>query len=258
MSRADMVRFRVRIRAWDKHQREMRGEGKRRRGRDWIALSTDITRDPQVIALTCEQRWLWVAMLAHAGRVGPEFETSVATARVLFLLRPGWRAATDLGALAQHGFIELEMSGEPGFTAQKPTRTAKKRAKKAPPPPQYPEGLNVTAWKMFEQYRRDNRLRTYKPKYAKQAMNHWSRFSMEIQLAAVNQTIANNWQGVFPEKLVKNQPDTDEQKADRNRADLADMARVLGINQRPDEDRAAFEARVVAANNKRIANLGKR
>ena len=111
MPRID-ARFRISIRNWSKYQREMRGGGKRNRPRLWIALNTDICRDPEIIGLNMEQRWLWVALLTHAGRVGVEFEVSARTARVLFAMRPGWRAQKDLMRLQEHGFIELTVLTE--------------------------------------------------------------------------------------------------------------------------------------------------
>jgi len=239
----------------------MRGEGKRRRRRDWIALSTDICRDPDVLALTIEQRWVWIALLAHAGRVGPEFEISASTARSLFALRPGWRAEIDLKALAQHGFIALELSVEPGFEPQKPAKPAKKPAKpKAKEPdPEYPKGLNVAAWKQYEQYRRDNNLRKYKPKYAKSAMNKWAKFPATVQQLAVNHTIESGWQGVFPEKFAKgHQVLTPEQEDARRRGEIASLARLMQIQQNPGESWDDFAARVLKANDRRIAAHNKR
>lgn len=206
------ARFRIRIRNWEKHQREMRGEGKRRRRRDWIALSTDISRDPDVLALTVGQRWLWVAMLAHAGRVGQEFEITAHSARLLFGLRPGWRAQVDLDALSQNGFIALEMSLEAGFEEQKPEKPARepaKRTKKRATSSQpeageaipYPVGLNVEAWERYQKYRREARIRKYTPEGALKAMRHWAKYPSEVQAAAVEVTIEKNWHGCFPERF---------------------------------------------------------
>lgn len=242
-------RFKVQIRNWDKHQREMRGEGKRRRRRDWIALSTDLCRDPDVLALTIEQRWLWIALLAHAGRVGVEFELSASTARVLFSLRPGWKAAKDLERLQELGFIDLEVLVMGEAPKPKPKPAPKPKPETVP----YPDGLNIKAWEQYMQYRRDNNYRKYKPKYAKQTMRKWAQHSAEAQQKAVDATIENGWQGAFPERFSDKQSLSPDQEDAKARADVTSLSRLMQINQNPGEPWEQFAARVMKANERRIA-----
>lgn len=95
-------KYHITIRNWDKYQKDIKGAR-----RNWVAISTDLLHDPDIVNLTVEQRWLWVAMLLHAGRVGVEYELSISSARLLFKLRPGWRGVVDFEVLKNQGFIDF-------------------------------------------------------------------------------------------------------------------------------------------------------
>jgi hypothetical protein len=98
------TKYQITVRNWDKWQRPMRGN--KEGPRNWVAFATNMLHDPDVLELTIEQRWLWVAILLHTGRVGVGFKLSMSSARVLFGLRPGWRGVVDLDALKNQGFID--------------------------------------------------------------------------------------------------------------------------------------------------------
>ena len=97
-------KHRITIRNWDEYQREMRGGAKRRRRREWVALSVDLFSDPDFLALDQCHRIAWVGLLCHAGKVGPVFELCGSDARLLFRLR----TSPDFQVLADQGFIDLE------------------------------------------------------------------------------------------------------------------------------------------------------
>ena len=97
----------------------MRNSGNRKCRREWVAISSDLVHDPDFFELTIEQRYLWIMLLCHGGRVGNEvkmpnksivveYELSIRCARKLFNFRPGWPGNVDLKKLEDKGFIELE------------------------------------------------------------------------------------------------------------------------------------------------------
>ncbi len=97
-------RYRITIRNWDDYQREMRGGEKRRRRREWVAVSVDLFSDPDFLLLDQCHRLAWLGLLCHAGKVGPVFELCGSDARLLFRLR----ATPDFRVLRDQGFIDLE------------------------------------------------------------------------------------------------------------------------------------------------------
>ena len=105
MSKKNDQRYRIRIRNWDNYQSELKGMGDRRTRRHWIAISVHLSRDPDFLALTIEQRYTWLMLLCHAGAVGPEFELSPSDARLLFKLR----RSADFSVFENQGFIDLEI-----------------------------------------------------------------------------------------------------------------------------------------------------
>ncbi len=97
-------RYLIRIKNWDNYQREMRGGEKRRRRREWIAISVDLFSDPDFLELDHTHSRLWLGLLLHAGKVGPEFSLTPARAVSMFCLR----RPCDFSVLEKHGFIDLE------------------------------------------------------------------------------------------------------------------------------------------------------
>ena len=96
-------KYQITILNWDKYQREMKGGEKRRRHREWIAVSTRVYSDPDFLRLTIEQRYTWLMLVCYAGAVGPVFKLSASDARVLFKLR----RSADFQVFKNQGFIDL-------------------------------------------------------------------------------------------------------------------------------------------------------
>ena len=119
-------KYEITILNWDKYQREMKGGEKRRRRRDWVAISTGLLHDPDFFRLTIEQRYLWVMLLCYAGAVGPVFELCASDARVLFKLRRN----ADFQPFADQGLIDLHTATRQDITRH--NRTVKRGAKRAP------------------------------------------------------------------------------------------------------------------------------
>lgn len=109
MPKKNDQKFRITIRNWDKYQSTPTGGSDRKRSLQWVRVETRLIHDPDFFELTLGQRYLWLALLLHAGSVGVPFELSTSSARVLFKLRPGWVAVGDFRALENQGFIEFEI-----------------------------------------------------------------------------------------------------------------------------------------------------
>ena len=97
-------KYKITILNWDKYQCEMRGGEKRRRRRDWVAISTDLFSDPSFFEMDHCHRIAWVGLLCHAGKVGPVFELCPSNARVMFQLR----RCPDFEVFKNQGFIDLK------------------------------------------------------------------------------------------------------------------------------------------------------
>lgn len=130
-------KYRITIRKWDEYQREMRGGEKRRKRREWVAISVDLFSDPDWLSLDATHSRLWLGLLLHAGKVGPSFEMSPTFARRLFDLR----RSCDFQVLADQGFIDLEAAT--GQTVQdrqdKQDNTASDEKPDNPPPDPKPD-----------------------------------------------------------------------------------------------------------------------
>ena len=103
MSKGDQ-KYEITILNWDKYQPEMKGDGSRRRRRSFIAISVDLFSDPDFLAMDQMHRTAWVAMLCHAGKVGPRYELCPSDARLLFRLR----RSPDFEVFRNQGFIDLQ------------------------------------------------------------------------------------------------------------------------------------------------------
>jgi len=197
--------WKITIRNWDKYQREMRGGEKRKRRREWVAMSTGLLHDPQFFRLTIEQRYLWVMLVCYAGAVGPAFELRASDARVLFKLRSN----ADFQPLMDQGFIDLKAATNKTYKTNKTGHTQpKKRAAPAAKKKQelivYPEGLNTEAWDGYVKNRRELKCKPLTPTGEQKQMKYLAGYAPEIQLAAAAESIRNGWQGIFPEKLKPN------------------------------------------------------
>jgi len=211
-------KYRITICNWDQYQREMRGGEKRKRRREWVAISSRIFSDPDFLRLTIEARYLWLMLVCYAGAVGPVFELSASDARLLFKLR----RSADFSPLVEQGFIDLEAATNRTNRTNRTVRGQKAAAQPVDNSVKYPEGLNIDAWKKYISYRREMRFRSYKPKGAAQAMDKWAKYPGAVQMAAVDATIENGWQGVFPEKF--NEKNKGRDSFDEKRARLAKQA----------------------------------
>ena len=187
-----------------------------------MAVSTGLLHDPDFFRLTIEQRYLWLMLLCYAGAVGVPFKLSPSDARVLFKLR---RSAV-FQPLIDQGFITLLQTGQ--------TRQDKTGAPDAPvpvdksktdfyEPDEYPDGLNISAWKKWVSYRKKNKFRPYK---TFDPMKNLASYTQEIQASAVRESINQGWQGLFPEKLKK------AERVPASAGDMLAMAQKLGISTR--------------------------
>lgn len=120
-------KYQITIRNWDKYQREMRGGEKRRRRRDWVAISTDLFSDPSFFEMDQCHRTAWIGLLCHAGKVGPVFELCPSAARLLFRLR----RSPDFEVFRNQGFIDLKAATDK--TRQYKTDKTIHKEKKPPP-----------------------------------------------------------------------------------------------------------------------------
>jgi len=113
-------RYIITIKNWDRLQQKMA-----RSHREWIRLNTSLLHDPEVMCMRLESRWLWIAVLLHAGCVGPVFKLSPSDARVMFKLRRN----ADFQPLVDQGFIELSPMTDRQDRQKGQTRQTKKSSK---------------------------------------------------------------------------------------------------------------------------------
>jgi hypothetical protein len=97
--------------------------------------------------------------------------------------------------------IGYERIGEESDQPKKPAAPAAKNKQELIV---VPDSISPEAWEAAIQHRKELRLKPLTPTGTKKRINHWSKFSIDIQLAAVEESIRNNWQGVFPEKINPN------------------------------------------------------
>jgi len=121
-------RYTITIKNWKIYQREMRGGEKRRRRRDWVAISVDLFSDPDFFSMDQVHRNAWVGLLCHAGKVGPVFDLCSSDARVMFQLR----RSPDFEVFKNHGFIDLKTATDKTVqdNASLTDKTAKKSKKR--------------------------------------------------------------------------------------------------------------------------------
>jgi len=60
-----------------------------------------------------------------------------------------------------------------------------------------PESINKEAWNEWESYRKERKLSSYKNRSKKVVWNFLAEYSKEDQMKVINQSIKNNWQGLF-------------------------------------------------------------
>ena len=176
MPRKSEQKYKITIRNWDKYQREMRGGEKRKRRREWVALSTGLLHDPDFFRLTIEQRYLWLMLVCYAGAVGPVFELCASDARVLFKLRRN----ADFEVLKNQGFIDLEAATLQDRTRQdKTNRTVQQKV--AALPKSVPK----------KDVRFDDFWKVWPVKKAKQAAaKRWASMKLDSEADTIIQNVA--------------------------------------------------------------------
>ena len=252
MPRKSDQKYRITIRNWDEYQRPLKGTGERRRRRNWIAVSVDLFSDPDFLELSHTSARLWLGLLLHAGKVGPEFSMTPARAVSMFCLR----RPCDFSILEKQGFIDL----------QKPTNKQNKHNKhtklaSAKPPPDYPDGLNIKAWESYEKHRREMHYKKLSERGARSRMKKMAGYPLEVQNAAVQASIDNGWQGLFLDKAEANAKGNSkglspEEKEKQHTEEVNILAELMGIEGKQGESADDFEARVMKANERRVAALG--
>lgn len=224
-------KYEITILNWDKYQREMKGGEKRRRHREWVAISSRIYSDPDFLRLTMESRYLWLMLVCYAGAVGPVFKLCPSDARVLFKLR---RNAV-FQPLIDQGFIDLHTATNK--TVQDMTNTIAQ--KKNATPKNQPETRFEDFWKLYP-----------KKKDKKKARAVWERdkldrFADEILANLSARTDWNDPKFIpHPTTYLNGERWTDEVDSEGLQMTTADYAAKLELTQRPDESDERFAKRV--------------
>jgi len=235
------IKYLIKIRNWHEYQPKMRGTGKRKRMRNWVAVSTDLFRDPDFLELSHTNARLWLGLLCHSGRVGPEFSMTPSRAVSMFALR----RPCDFEVLKNHGFIELErVTGQDSTKTEtadktntqlvsqaakpKPEKKAAKKKSAAPKKqvvvPDYGDLINEESWAEFVQHRREIK-KPITPMSEKKQKNMLKRFTHADQKEMIDLSIANGWRGLFPDKIggpAKKNPNWNENLA----ADMRDKGMI--------------------------------
>jgi len=98
----------------------------------------------------------------------------------------------------------------------------------------FPENLNVEAWERYEDYRRNSGYKKLTNEGRRLQQKRLATLSISLQSQAVDDSIANGWQGLFPDKYGDKQDETNPR----------------GGGERVDESFSAITAR-----NRRTAGL---
>jgi hypothetical protein len=73
----------------------------------------------------------------------------------------------------------------------------------------YPDNLKSDEfkkqWELYIDYRKQAKIKTLIQKSVDAQLNKLSGFGEKIAIQAIDETIANGWQGIFPEKIADNQ-----------------------------------------------------
>lgn len=197
--------YTITIRSWSRHQKDNTTK--------FIALKVKMLHDPSIFNLTIGQRWLWVALLLHAGSFGPEYTLSASYMRVAFGLRAGWKHLADMEALKNNNLIKFSCSIDKEIKKEKREAPSVKPSALQEPPPKktaarsaeelfYPDGLNPKAWARYVEHRRDIKAKKLTDTGAAQAMKKWAESPPQAQMLAVEDSIANGYTGCWPSKFA--------------------------------------------------------
>ena len=68
----------------------------------------------------------------------------------------------------------------------------------------------ISKWSEYETYRKEKRLQKLLPRSVQKQWDKLADFGVEVACAAIDETIANGWAGIFPHKvsLVSGRPDS--------------------------------------------------
>ena len=109
------------------------------------------------------------------------------------------------------------------------------------------------------QHRKESGYRRYSEVGRKRAISKWSKYPHAVQQLAVDATLENGWQGVFPEKFSDTGPALNSEQAEaKHRKDVRSLGKIMQIEEKPGEEWSAYEARVTKSNERRIAAASKR
>ena len=103
------------------------------------------------------------------------------------------REDSELDADALQTLSESESESE--------SESNKKEDKRAASPP-LPDGLNLEAWERWVSYRREAKLKPWKPVTIKAQTKKLIMLTHEQQAKCIDQSISNGWAGLFPEKFT--------------------------------------------------------
>lgn len=78
----------------------------------------------------------------------------------------------------------------------------------------YPTKLNIEAWLAYKDYRKKRKIKPLLPVSEEKQIEKLTRLSKEDQQQCINDTIANGYQGIFPEKYGNNGKSPRGSKAD--------------------------------------------
>lgn len=91
----------------------------------------------------------------------------------------------------------------PSKTHQKPIREDKKREEEIEFPANLQTDAFARAWESYLAYRKASRLKTLAPASVIAQLRNLSEMGQDEAIAAINQSIANGWQGIFTPKRQK-------------------------------------------------------
>jgi hypothetical protein len=97
---------------------------------------------------------------------------------------------------------------------------SKSRASVGEIPPELATPEFETAWEEWCVYRKKSKHPNVTETGAKRALAKLAKFGVEIAIAAIHESISNDWQGLFPEKLQRTHANGKPSIEDRNRAEF--------------------------------------
>jgi hypothetical protein len=106
-------------------------------------------------------------------------------------------SVTDVG----QSLTPKRLVSDPVVVTQNPQTQRNPQITTIEPTEAKPQNLNAEAWQEYVEYRKEAKLPTLKAVSERKQTSRMAYFSMAVQAEAVEQTIANGWKGLFPEKV---------------------------------------------------------